>query len=526
MNDAGDSRKRIEEKTYFAPPHRARMSEIKQLMQQALSDPLVKTVLAATQGYIMVLNEHRQLLAANQELLDALQQECDTCLLGLRPGEILNCVHFSDGPSGCGTSEHCKSCGAVLTLLSSQEKNAPSQGECRLTIQNNGQYKAFDFKVRATPLHIGGHMLTALVLTDISALKQRDILERLFFHDILNVVAALSAWSETLDATTPNDAAQEIVSLSDRLKAQIQTHRLLLKAEQGDLSIHCEPTLAADVLQELEKIFAHTTEATGKTVYIEITSDSEPFKTDINLLLRVLNNMITNALEATQTGGVVDVKFKRENGAAAFTVHNAHPIPEDIQPHIFERNFSTKEKRGRGLGTYSMKLFGESYLGGNVSFTSTPQEGTTFSIVLSPKDTLEKVTAPLPEKAPKPKRYALLIEAEEALLRLEKLMLQQLGYTVLAAPEPDQALLLLQQAPTPVQLVLTDTLFVEQDYKTLCKLIPNNASTPPILLASGLDMPIQHQIATAVGVKAFILKPFNLQELNEVIQTLFPPTQN
>ena len=45
---------------------------------------------------------------------------------------------------------------------------------------------------------------------------------------------------------------------------------------------------------------------------------------------------------------------------------------------IFQRNFSTKEQDGRGIGTFSMKLFGEKILGGQVSFTTSKTGGTTF----------------------------------------------------------------------------------------------------------------------------------------------------
>ena len=66
----------------------------------------------------------------------------------------------------------------------------------------------------------------------------------------------------------------------------------------------------------------------------------------------------------------------------AFLVHNPGAMPEEVQEQIFQRSFSTKAKNGRGVGTYSIKLFTEKYLGGRVSFTSTEHEGTTFTVVL------------------------------------------------------------------------------------------------------------------------------------------------
>ena len=65
-----------------------------------------------------------------------------------------------------------------------------------------------------------------------------------------------------------------------------------------------------------------------------------------------------------------------------FSVHNEQVMPEDVQIQIFQRSFTTKGQPGRGVGTYSMKLFGERYLGGRVSFVSRTPDGTTFTLVL------------------------------------------------------------------------------------------------------------------------------------------------
>ena len=48
-----------------------------------------------------------------------------------------------------------------------------------------------------------------------------------------------------------------------------------------------------------------------------------------------------------------------------------------MQTQVFQRAFSTKGK-GRGLGTYAIKLFSEKYLQGTVAFTSTEADGTLF----------------------------------------------------------------------------------------------------------------------------------------------------
>ena len=105
-------------------------------------------------------------------------------------------------------------------------------------------------------------------------------------------------------------------------------------------------------------------------------------KTDRSLLSRGLSNMVINALEASTPKQKVELWVEHLNESLVFFVQNAQVIPELIALRIFERNFSTKSKSGRGLGTFSMKLFGEQILGGKVSFTSTEKKGTIFQLAL------------------------------------------------------------------------------------------------------------------------------------------------
>ncbi|MBK7188571.1 MAG: hypothetical protein IPH86_07860 [bacterium] len=56
-------------------------------------------------------------------------------------------------------------------------------------------------------------------------------------------------------------------------------------------------------------------------------------------------------------------------------------MPRTVQLQVFQRSFSTKG-RDRGIGTYSIKLLTEKYLGGKASFVSDEGQGTTFSVTL------------------------------------------------------------------------------------------------------------------------------------------------
>ena len=78
---------------------------------------------------------------------------------------------------------------------------------------------------------------------------------------------------------------------------------------------------------------------------------------------------------------LVTIGFGGSSSAVKFFVHNPGMIDESVQSNIFKRYYSTKGGN-RGLGTYSMKLLTEEYLGGEVSFWSTADRGTTFTFLI------------------------------------------------------------------------------------------------------------------------------------------------
>jgi hypothetical protein len=103
--------------------------------------------------------------------------------------------------------------------------------------------------------------------------------------------------------------------------------------------------------------------------------------------------MIKNALEAIPQGQTVTLQCQEQGDDVVFSVNNPGVMPRDVQRQVFQRSFSTKSKSGRGIGTHSIKLLGERYLGGEVGFTSDPSDGTTFSIRLR-KIALEQTETP------------------------------------------------------------------------------------------------------------------------------------
>ncbi|MCE5231243.1 HAMP domain-containing histidine kinase [bacterium] len=375
--------------TWFAPAERAGAAEVKEMSQFVRENPLFLAILESIDGYLMILNHERQVLAMNQQLLKDLKIEDPNCLAGDRPGEILGCIHAHTGPGGCGTSKTCATCGAVISIMASQTEGEPITNECLATVRHGDAEESLEFRVRATPIRAGSHEFTVLTFHDISGDKRRQALERTFFHDILNTVGGLMGWSslmQTIEGLDPKETAQRILVLSRRLKQEIEEQRRLLEAENGTLSTEKKPVHVREILEGIGAVFEGHTAAKDRHVEIAEIDELEEIQTDPGLLQRILTNMTKNALEAIPEGETVRVAFERRDGRPVFLVSNPGMIPEQVQLQLFKRSFSTKAAKGRGIGTYSMKLFGERYLGGLVAFESTAEKGTTFRIELPAGD--------------------------------------------------------------------------------------------------------------------------------------------
>lgn len=369
--------------TFFASPERITGTNLTQSALAASEDSIIQVVLKSLGGFVMILNEHRQVLAASPELMEALDINEPGQAIGFRPGELLECVHNSNAPAGCGTSEACQHCGAVLAILGSQQSGEVMSGECSLTMQGEHGIECVEFRVHVTPLTIGNNKLQIFVLQDISAEKRRDILERVFFHDLRNTLGGLLGLGQILQqSNNPEEIASKIVTLSQRLAQEINNQQVLIMAERGEITIELDFIRVCDVMNSITNIFEKHETSLNKTLDIQMVDDHTLAYTDVTLLTRILVNMVKNALEASNPGEIVKLWFEHKNGRPVFHVHNPAFMPGEVALRVFQRSFSTKASSGRGLGTYSMKLFGETYLKGNVDFETSEEHGTTFSISL------------------------------------------------------------------------------------------------------------------------------------------------
>ena len=371
--------------THFASPERVSAGDLEKDVQIATQNAVIDGLLTTIGGLLAVLNEHRQILAINDALLHTLGIEDAGQVLGLRLGEAIRCAHSGDMPSGCGTSQYCATCGAAIAIVATLSDGKPQERKCTVTVPQDGKTADLCLRVRACRITVQARHFVLLFLQDVTADERRAALERAFFHDIGNIVMSLEGATGSLAAAEPagqGEHVKRIQTLARRLVHEAKIQRTLSQAQMGEYQLWRVETSVERVIAELRDLFAAHPAREGKTLSLPESPPDGRLDTDLSLVVRVLTNMVTNALEAKDEGGEVRVWVERADGAATFCVWNRRAIPEEIALRVFQRHFTTKTGSGRGIGTYAMKLLGEELLGGAVDFSSSEAEGTVFRLSL------------------------------------------------------------------------------------------------------------------------------------------------
>jgi len=362
------------------PPRRA----LEQL-DAVRSERFPAEALDAVPDLVAVLNPEREIVFANRafRVFAGAGDIAEVC--GIRPGDLFGCVNAHSAPGGCGTGEACAACGAARAIDESLRTGLPATRDCSLTIRQRGRRVAHDLATHSVPFEIAESPYVMVVFRDIGQRMRRLALERIFFHDLLNTVSSFKLYLDLLKTAVSGDRENDLVGRMDAICSslvdEIQGQRMLVAAENGTLSVRHNLVDASWLAADLVRQFGAQESVPGRTVALAPFSESVTLVTDESLARRILSNMLKNALEGSPEGAAVTLGVHADGDRVEFRVRNPGAMPEDVQRRVFQRSFSTKGE-GRGLGTWSMRLLAEDYLGGTVRFTSTPADGTTFILNL------------------------------------------------------------------------------------------------------------------------------------------------
>ena len=123
-------------------------------------------------------------------------------------------------------------------------------------------------------------------------------------------------------------------------------------------------------------------------IYLNIsmkTDEHTSINGDINSLVQVINNMISNAIQAYngETNKNIELILESKNNNVYISVKDyASGMPKAVQEKLFKEMITTKGKNGTGLGLYMSYSTIKAHFNGDIVFESEEGKGTTFTIIL------------------------------------------------------------------------------------------------------------------------------------------------
>jgi PAS domain S-box-containing protein len=256
-----------------------------------------------------------------------------------------------------------------------------------------------------------------------------------------------------------------------------------------------------------------------------------PVKVDSSQIDQILANLCVNARDAIAGVGKVTIETGNTVFDEAFCANRAGFVPGEyvllavsddgcgmdkkILEKLFEPFFTTKEM-GKGTGLGLATVYGiVRQNNGFVNVYSEPGQGTTFKIYFPRhKDKAGRMQKDVPTAPDTPGHETILVaEDEPAILQVTTMMLERLGYAVLAASTPGEAIRMAEAHPGQIHLLMTDVVMPEMNGRDLAKNLLSLYPDIKRLFMSGYTADvIAHQGVLDKGV-FFIQKPFTRKDL-------------
>ena len=357
-------------------------------------------------------------------------------------------------------------------------------------------------------------------------------------HDFNNILFPIVGYTElTMDDIPPDSQArknlEEVLKAANRAKELVQ-QILTFSRQNGQ---ERKPLKVQTLIKETLKLLRATIPSSIE-IHSSVDEDCGPVNGDPTQIHQVIMNLCTNAYHALQeTGGKLEVSLKETNLGHEQSLErvgmkpgqhleltvkdNGHGMTPLVLERIFEPYYTTKEQgKGTGLGLSVIHGIIKNH-GGDISVSSQPGAGSTFSVYLPVIDDIEVEIEPVKTaSATNGNERILLIDDEEQIINLERRILENLGYKVTPKTDSEEALEEFSARPDRFDLVITDMTMPKITGDRLARKLMEINPQIPVILCTGFNEAISEEKALAMGIDKFVMKPIVKDELAYTIRTV------
>ena len=350
-------------------------------------------------------------------------------------------------------------------------------------------------------------------------------------HDFNNMLGAIIGYSEMMlhDLKPEHEHYEDLHQILDAAKRSTGLTRQLLAFARKQESV----ATVFDVNQAIEDTLKMMQRLIGENVELSWMPGEGPLRVclDPSQFDQILTNLCVNARDAIPDVGKITVETRQVSIGDDYL--NSHPagvpgeyalisfsdsgcgMDQETLGHIFEPFYTTKEV-GHGTGLGLATVYGVIQQNrGMIDVYSEPGLGTTFNIylpLLSEEET--EAVAVAPKEEPRGRGESILIvEDNPSVLEMSVKMLGRLGYTVLKAATPSQALEVVEDENQEIDLLITDVVMPEMNGRDLAERVSRLRPGISVLFMSGYAANIVRLEKDLEIGRGFIKKPFSLRGL-------------
>ncbi len=357
-------------------------------------------------------------------------------------------------------------------------------------------------------------------------------------HDFNNILSGIFGYAELLRVSLkPEDELQthvdSITMAGDRARDLV---RQILAFSFQDVH-ELKPLEVHAIINEACNLLASSLPVSVKIIR-NIDENCRLILGDATQIHQVALNLMTNAFHAMEekggtlsigleeielTGGQLleELELRPGHYLCYSVVDTGVGITSQVMDKIFDPYFTTKAQgKGTGLGLAVIKGIVQNHRGG-IHVESKPGKGSRFEIFLPLIEADQKPVDMVGHtRIQKGSEHILLVDDQKEVIRIERLILEVLGYRVTARLSGREALETFVASPSTYAMVITDMNMSQMSGETLARELMAVQPDIPVILLTGYHEGMTRDKARAMGIKDFLMKPVKLKEFSATIREI------